>query len=499
LIVDAGGPGRAAFGRAFDVCVVGAGPAGVTLALRLAARGLDVALMEAGGRDFSTESQEIYAGESVGREYWPLDVPRLRFLGGSTNHWGGWCRPLDALDFEAKPWNPLSGWPFGKAELDPYAAETEAILEIPSAAEAPDDPVAAARDGFREVRFRFSDPPMNVRDRFAPELEAAARITTGLQANLVALRLEGEGGRRVAAARFRGYGDGDPGFEVEARAVVLACGGIETARLLLNFDRAEGGLGDASGLIGRCFAEHPHYVLGEGIFRRPLPRLSFFSPTEAFLREHETLNFGLRIERTPEPFVRQPGTVAGDPSCADPFILRLAERVADVAPACGPGGDGRIAFDGLIRIAYEQAVNPDSRVLLAAEVDRFGLARPALDWRLSPLDVHTLRRSLMAFAVMLAERDIGRVRIRDWVMEDPLVWPGIADDEVGGKHHMGTTRMADDPRRGVVDRHGRMHGLANLYVAGSGVFPTGGHANPTYTVVQLALRLGDHLGATLGG
>jgi choline dehydrogenase-like flavoprotein len=499
LIADADGPGRAAFARAFDVCVIGAGPAGITLARRLAARGLDVALMEGGGFDITAESQEVYEGPVVGREYWPLDVPRLRFLGGSAGHWGGWSRPLDALDFEAKPWIPMSGWPIGKADLDPYGAETDAILDLPAAAEAPDGTEADALDGFRPIRFRFSDPPTNFRDKYAPELEAAPQIAVGLNANLVDLRLAPDL-RRVEAAVFRGWAAGDPGFEVAARAYVLACGGIETPRLLLNFTRqAPAGIGDGAALVGRYFMEHPHFVLGEAIFRRPLPRLSFYAPTAAFLREHEVLNFGMRIERTPEPFVRQPGTVAGDPSCADPFILRLAERIGEVARACAPGGDGRVAFDGLIRIAHEQALDPDSRVLLAEETDRFGLRRAALDWRLGEMDLRTQRRSLLAFATMLAERDIGRVRIRDWVLAEPFVWPGIADDEVGGKHHMGTTRMADDPRQGVVDRDCRVHGTANLWIGGSSVFPTGGHANPTYTIVQLALRLGDHLGATLRG
>lgn len=498
MIADAVGPGRAAFARAFDVCVIGAGAAGMTLALRLAERGLDVALMEAGGFEISAESQEIYEGAILGRDYWPLDVPRLRFLGGSMGHWGGWCRALDAHDFAAKPWNPGSGWPIAKADLDPYAAETDAILDLPSAAAVPDAPAALARDGFRQVEFRFSDPPTNFRDKFAPALEAAHGIVLGFNANLVDLRLDPDLGR-IEAAVFRGWDPGDPGFEVTARAYVLACGGIETPRLLLNFTlQVPAGIGNAAGLVGRYFAEHPHFVLAEAIFRAPLPELSFYSPTDAFMREHEVLNFGMRIERTPGPFVRQPGTVAGDPSCADPFILRLAERLADVAPACAPGGDGRVAFDGLIRIAHEQALDPDSRVMLGAATDRFGLRRAALDWRLGPMDLHTQRTALIAFATMLAERDIGRVRIRDWVLAEPFDWPGIADDEVGGKHHMGTTRMADDPRRGVVDRDCRLHELGNLWVAGSSVFPTGGHANPTYTIVQLALRLGDHLGATLG-
>lgn len=108
-----------------------------------------------------------------------------------------------------------------------------------------------------------------------------------------------------------------------------------------------------------------------------------------------------------------------------------------------------------------------------------------------------MRTAALAFAGHIAEQDVGRTRQRDWVMADRLDWRDIAEDEVAGKHHMGTTRMADDPRRGVVDRDCRVHGLASLYVGGPGVFPIGGRANPTYTVVQLALRLGDHLGRTL--
>lgn len=494
---DAASPDRAALDRLFDVCVVGAGPAGITLARRLAARGLDVALMEAGGFDITPESQEVYDGPVVGRDYWPLDVPRLRFLGGSSNHWGGWSRALDEQDFEAKPWNPMSGWPIGKADLDPYQPETDAILDLISAAEAPDLPLRQSRPEFTNFQFRWSYPPTNFRDKYAPELDASPRVTLVLNANLTDLRLD-EGLARVEDAVFRGYEPGDPGFAIRARAYALCCGGIENPRLLLNFTAQQSaGLGNGHGLVGRYFCEHPHHVLAEAIFRRPVPELSFFGPTPEFMREHEVLNFGMRIERVPAPFVRQPGTIAGDPACTDPFILRLAERVGDVIPGCGPGDTGEPRFDGLLRIAFEQALNPDSRVLLASETDRFGLRRAALDWRLSPLDAHTMRTAALTFARHVAERDVGRARLRDWVTADPIDWPDIAEDEVAGKHHMGTTRMADDPRRGVVDRDCRVHGLANLYVGGSSVFPTGGHANPTYTVVQLALRLGDHLGEAL--
>lgn len=496
MLVDAGGAGRAALAREFDLCVIGAGPAGITLARRAAGLGLDVALMEAGGEEMTVESQEVYEGESLGFDYFPLDTPRLRFLGGSSNHWAGWCRALDPVDFRAKAWNPMSGWPIAKADLDPYQPATDEILDLIPADWAPDLPSRLNGDDLRRFQFRWS-PPTNFREKYAAELVASERIVLALNANLVDLRLDDALGR-VEAAAFRGYDASDPGFAIRARAYALCCGGIENPRLLLNFaSQQAAGLGNGADLVGRYFCEHPHFVLAEAILRAPFPELSFFAPTEDFIVRNEVLNFGLRVQKMPEPFVREHGSIAGDPSCDDPFVLRLAERLAEVSPACAPGGDGAIRFDGLLRIAYEQALNPDSRVMLAEATDRFGMRRPALDFRLSELDERTLEVALMTLAQRMAALDMGRARIRDWVLAEPIGWPLITQDEVGGKHHMGTTRMADDPRRGVVDRDCRVHGVANLYIGGSSVFATGGHANPTYTIVQLALRLGDHLGATL--
>ena len=497
MIVDAAGPDRSAFDRPFYLCVIGAGPAGITLARRAAAQGLSVALMEAGGREITAESQEIYEGEVVGRDYWPLEVSRLRYLGGSSGHWGGWCRSLDPVDFQAKAWNPWSGWPIGPQDLAPYAAEADAIIGLP-----PQPADAAPVDGFREVFFRYSDPPVNFGEKFAGEIEASDRIALGLNANLVDLRLSSDMGE-VRGAVFRSLDYWDRGFTVRAKAYALCCGGIENPRLLLNFaSQATAGIGNGHDLVGRFFAEHPHYSLAEALFRADPPpeqELRFFSPTEEFIDAEQVLNFGLRQERMPVPVVVQPGTVAGEPACDDPFILRLAEKVADVTPACGPGGTGPINFDGRLRIAHEQALNPDSRVRLAEARDALGIRRAALDWRLSELDARTVRTAVLGYARSMAERDTGRARLRDWVLPDPIAWPDTTQDEVAGKHHMGTTRMASDPARGVVDADCRVHGIGNLYIGGSSVFATSGHANPTYTIIQLTLRLGDHLGEVLKG
>ncbi len=144
-------------------------------------------------------------------------------------------------------------------------------------------------------------------------------------------------------------------------------------------------------------------------------------------------------------------------------------------------------------MAQEQAQNPDSRVMLGDERDAFGLRRVAMNWNLTDLDVHTMRTAVMTFAEHMAQQGIGRARIRPWLLTDPVEFPGILDDEVGGKHHMCATRMSADPQHGVVDADCRVHGMTNLFIGGSSVFATTGQCNPTYTLTQLALRLGDHL------
>jgi choline dehydrogenase-like flavoprotein len=153
---------------------------------------------------------------------------------------------------------------------------------------------------------------------------------------------------------------------------------------------------------------------------------------------------------------------------------------------------------GQLRIASEQALNPESHVRLIDAVDRFGWRRVALDWRLSDVDLRTVRTAALETGKIFAKRDLGRIKLLPWVVDETAAPPKIGEDEVIGCHHMCTTRMSADPRHGVVDADCRLHAVENLYLGGSSVFATAGHSNPTYTIVQLALRLGEHLHSRLG-
>jgi choline dehydrogenase-like flavoprotein len=472
--------------RVFDACIAGTGPAGITLARRLASRGLSVGLFEAGGLDLTANSQDLYKGITSGQPYYALDAARLRYFGGTSNHWGGWTRPLDAYDFEPNPANPLGGWPISKADLDPHAAEADEILDLP-ADTAPPDLFRSANPGLIPRRVRFSRPTTRFGEKYRDELNRSESIRVFLNANLVDLRLD-QAHRSVIGAVFRSYAR-EAAFAVKARVFALCLGGLENPRLLLNVNQQiAAGLGNDHDQVGRYFLEHPHAPVGRVVVRKPLTDMLVYSPTAAFMRDNGVLNFGLRIGDMDQwnggDFT---GPLAPQPPCTIAFDTLLTAEMKKSAAACP-------AHVGDAFVACEQLPDRENRVKLTTERDRFGLSTIELAWRLADTDRRTLKTAALEVAKRMAAEDVGRMSIVPWLMNDEV--PTL-DQLWGGNHHMGTTRMSADPRQGVVDGNLKIHSLENLYVGGSSVFATSGHANPTYTIVQLGLRLGDHLAERL--
>jgi choline dehydrogenase-like flavoprotein len=402
---------------------------------------------------------------------------------------------MDAADFEPKAWVPDSGWPIRRADIEPYLDQVHDILDL-----VPFRDDIAISDDIRWVQL-IKSPAVRFGEKYRDEIAASDRITLVLNANLVDLRLD-DALARIGGAVFRGYAPDDPGFTVAARAYALCCGGIENARLLLNFtSQVPQGIGNGNDMVGRCFCDHPHYVVGDVVLRTLVLEREFYSPFETFMLDAECLNFGMRLE----PGWIEPSdlpALAAQVTDAE-FAIHLGQRVRDSAvdlsaarrtPLPSPSPQTAV-----MRMAQEQQQNLESRVLLGEERDAFGLRRVRLDWQLTDLDIHTMRTAATSFAGHLAEQGIGRAQIRPWLLQDPPAFPPFPDEEVGGKHHMCTTRMSTDPKTGVVDADCKVHDVANLFIGGSSVFATTGHANPTYTITQLALRLGDHLTGWLQG
>jgi choline dehydrogenase-like flavoprotein len=519
-----------------DLCIIGAGAAGITLARALAGTGMRVCLLESGDLNFRWDTQGLYSGRNVGLPYFELDVCQARYFGGNTNAWGGWCRPLDPIDLAPRPWMELSGWPVSRAELEPYYREAYAVCELPAVdfdaaswCQRLDHPRARLLP-FDPAKlmpsvYQFS-PPTRFGTTYREAIRVAPSLTCLLNANALKLRSTADG-RTVSHVDVGTLGGNR--FRVSATLFVLSAGGIENARLLLlSNDVQSNGLGNARDLVGRFFMEHPHTKRVLIAAARPLPvapyGLRFHDrgvsfrldlPPELQEREellhysanihpiflgHDTpgwlafrkLVLSMSLRRLGDPYVRFPPYGRKGLSLRQVGqILRRPDHVA-MASLLQLVQPSRFVAGYVLESKSEQEPNPQSRVTLQHDRDAFGLNRAQLDWRMTELDRRTVIRGEEVVDAELRRLRLGRLTpLRP---EEQTAWP---DNLEGGWHQMGTTRMDADPRRGVVDADGLVHGMSNLFIAGSSVFATGGAAPPTLTIVALALRLADRVKLSL--
>jgi choline dehydrogenase-like flavoprotein len=495
-----------------DLCIVGAGAAGISMAMNLLDAPFQVALLEGGGFSIDPALQALYGGEVVGQPYYPLEAAGLHYVGGTTGHWGGFCAPLDPVDFQQRAWVVDSGWPFGRETLDPYYVAASGLLELGPYAHFDVAEFESTDPHLRRLpldervawtkMWQFS-PPTRFGTRYREAIATAGNVH--LYTNALVREIElNEAATAVRSLRIRGL-DGRARV-VRARHYVLACGAIQNARLLLaSRSRMRAGIGNGRDLVGRYFMEHIEMPAAELFLAEPAAMKLYqleYGRTRArgelallasIQAEHRILNGTAELE---------PGAMDADPQTTfeslPPDMLEeirrsAEERVTKPDQAPRPNLSPHRRFKVYTR--FEQAPNPDSRITLSGERDATGLPRVRLDWRLKDID----KRSIRVFCELLGREfgrsGLGRLRLLDWLTADDATWPRPPS---GGWHHMGTTRMHEDPRRGVVDPDCRVHGLANLHVAGASTFPTAGAANPTLTLVALSLRLARHLRGMMG-
>ena len=507
-----------------DLCIVGAGAAGITLAREFIGTGVRVVLLESGGFELEGETQELYAGEILGAglsptvEFFSLDESRLRFFGGSTNHWTGFCRPLDPIDYQERPYIPDSGWPFDAAHMRPFFERAHEVCELGPPTYRVEDwvdgmpaPFVLPGPRLNNAIYQYS-PPTRFGQVYRTALEAAPNITVILHANLVDIETPPVPDRvtGLAAATLEGRR-----LRVVARDYVLAAGGIENPRILLNADRVQpGGLGNTHDLVGRYFADHPLvWRSGLVVFNNALPNIEYycrdtpvrghlvrgvFLPSEDFLNQERMPNWAMTLMEArltdASEGARSLKRLVEDArrgELPDAFGRHVANVFMDLDDLAESAWHR--AFDTPLRIYTtrywcEQPPDRDSRVLLTGERDRFGQRRAAVDWRL-PADFYTnIVKANRLLAEELGRLGVARLQVFPDAAED---WPHILVES--SYHHLGGTRMHPDPRKGVVDADCKLHGVANLHIAGSSVFPTYGHANPTLTITAMTIRLADHL------
>ena len=530
-----------------DICIAGAGAAGITLALELRDSGLEVLLLESGGLKAEHATQSLYAGTVADeRLHSPPDRYRQRRLGGSTTLWGGRCVPFDDIDFEARPYLPGSGWPFSREMLEPYYRRANALCEAgefaytaETAFDARLPPVIAGfhSDAFTSNSLERFSCPTNFGQRYRQELVNAADVRLLLHANVVKVALTPDG-TQVAELGLRTLTGKT--CRIRARHFVLALGGLETARMLLaNRENHTNGIGNANDLVGRHYMCHIAGTAGTLELHAAQPRANHgydradggvycrrrFALDAATQRRLGIGNFIARLHHPritdpahgtgilsllylAKPFIpyeyakrlhgdeaadwrrwlRHVGNVCGDPADTAAFLwnwYRLRHRATRKLPSIVvPPRTQRFSLD----FHSEQQPQYSSRVLLGNERDALGVPRLHVDWRYGAWDIETVRSALDLFASSVRESGVGTFTYDAATLEAEI----LRDGAYGG-HHIGTTRMGTNPRSSVVDANGKVHGVHNLFIAGSATFPTSSQANPTLTVVALATRLAEHL------
>ncbi|MEZ5659658.1 MAG: GMC family oxidoreductase [Burkholderiaceae bacterium] len=512
-----------------DVCIVGAGPAGITLALQLASSGLHVCLIESGGLEPEPKTLALNRGYNLGLPYSFGPGDRSRHLGGSSNCWGGFSQPWNDWDHFNRPWVRDSGWPFPLEALKPYYARARNLLRIdenqfsmdwwserlssPDLARLPFDPqnLEDAMSALTPIRFG---------EYWREALSQSRRIRVLLWANATELHAD-QPATRVHSATVRTLAGN--ALHVSARRFVLAAGGIETPRLLLaSKGSMPAGLGNGKGLVGRYFMDHPRlrwgtvrlrdafasnrlYDIAYNYIHTPLRHQQMQAsavlrlPYEVQRRERLTNSQiwlrSLFHGETPQlvhALVRMRRRVRGE----IPIVASLGEDLATLSrrPVSSAlttlgylSGSRALVEKLVIEGIFEPEPNPESRVSLSDDLDELGMPRVRIDWRLTANDRRVMERTMHLVADELERQDIADVE-RDESHADEHAF------EVEGTwHYMGTTRMHASPACGVVNANCRVHGLSNLFIAGSSVFPTAGANHPTIQLLALAYRLGDHL------
>jgi hypothetical protein len=511
----------------YDVCIVGGGPSGISLALELAGKNAKVCLIESGGLKMSRKSQLLNRVKNVGIPYKDLSSQRGRLLGGTSNLWGGNCIPLDPLDFDKRNIEGRCHWPISYATLEPFVLKAQRLMGIDTAKFGTEllgklgmSDASVADSDFSWKAWQFCEFPFRFGDRFHSELSLSENITVLLNANFVKCSFYDCGikVKAVTATTLEGKTK-----QINAVKYVLACGGVENARLLLNLVEQKGFPRlQQMDFVGKNFAEHPNATIGylEGPGAAELykshkiqyldgnkevkPGLGISSESQI---KHGILNGIISVWPVPEEnsavtkakllleLIRK--KEFGIRFLVSTFLV--LPSIVSLLPHVRHRMKGGVISTPYktdkfeVRLMTETVANPDSQIALMKQRDSVGLKTASLNWQLTRKD-----RQCFTSIANLAKDHFERhmdvtLELSDWVNDKDSDWTKHINTNGHYGHHMGTTKMGFSETDSVVDKNCKLHGIDNLYVTGSSVFPTFGFANPTLTIVALSLRLADHL------
>jgi hypothetical protein len=512
----------------YDVCIVGGGVSGLVIANELAETGMKIALVESGGKEYHQQSQDLYNANKVDFPFPNTSYTRLRFLGGSSNHWQNNTSPLSPLDFKKREGITNSGWPIQYDELVPYYSRAELYCGVGndgyslerwlSASGMSDITASSSIIETRIAKVPFS--PTRFFEQYGNKLVHNTHVEVITFSNIVDIEFN-ENTQKVDRVTFKTL-EGNQ-FLIAASTFIMCLGGIENARMLLHFnEKYSNKLGNQSNAVGRYLMEHPtpraaHLIAKKtseldlylGFKEQQKTISGFCSLTDQTVEDNATIN--LRM-----PFLPQSNYILSDGISSSHIISQALSNfelpedasthawniLSDIDMVIE--GIGRKRFDirlfdhaaetgGYeIPMMMEQTPDKDNRIILSNKKDVLGLSKINIEYRITDIDKQRLWRSLDICGKEIAKLGFGRLKI---LKERSLrLWR----DQLGfSAHHIGTTRMSSDPSNGVVNENSRVFGTNNFYLGGSSVFPTGGSVPPTLTIVALSIRLAEHI--KLGG
>lgn len=492
-----------------EVVIIGGGIAGITLARQLGQFGHKVVILESGGEEPDYKVQSLYSGIAT------MDAPgikpknidgyllssRLRYYGGSGNHWDGLCVPLDPVDFAKRDWIPYSGWPFDMSYLKPYYNSACDLLEIPRLGNDLKLPHEAGEPSFLNGKIpglitrphyftSFSGYEKNGKFKnLKKQTSNHKNIKIYLYASVtnIVLVIGGQQVKELEITCLNGHK-----HRARGKVVILATGGIENARILLaSNDFMKPGYSMQSDWIGRCFQGHA------SISDKNKASILYTYPknNKVSLTDDENIYKSYKIW-----YILATSAEAQIKDKASNFSVYHANQINDNAKnvveglalkLCQPDFKKITSKHIQVHFPIEHTPNRESRITLMTDNrDELGMPRVKLEWKNSELDFECFDRSINSLVKELGVNNAGRVQ---WASKKNTRHKTAEYLNFDRSHHIGSTRMSIDPKYGVVDEHSRMHGVSNLFVAGSSVFPTSGIANPTLTIVALTFRLAEHI------
>ena len=507
-----------------DVCILGAGVAGIVLARELLPHFNKITLIESGDTNYSAETQSLYSPEIQPSLYPDPTISRLRMLGGSSNHWENGTEPLDPIDFEKREWIDNSGWPIKHSDVASYYDKAATYCGVGDDGYKVSDWTKRLnkKDLFADSTLVESSivkngiPPTRFFEKYGSELAGNDNLTIYKNANVTDLHYEPDS-LKVKTITFESFKKIK--HRISANIFILCFGGIENARVMLEFNaKYNDALGNKNDNVGRYFMDHPT-IRAAHLY--PFDKESFdFYKGQAFdgkgvvgnvqlskdsLVKNKTLN--LRMSFYDQSRLTLSHGVsslhilsesAKDFELADNFGTHLTNIIKDLDTVTDtisrksfdvPLFDDSDEFGGFqVNAMMEQTPSRNNRIKLGTEKDVFGLRKIIIDWQVTQKDKDMAWKSLEVLAQGVGAEALGRVRLLK--ERDSRIW----ESQLGfGHHHIGTTRMGLSQKDGVVDSNQKVFGSDNFYISGSSVFSTGGHVPPTLTIVALSIRLADHI------